>query len=239
LTVSQPLSLLIVGGLLLLYFYREVRPVLASARPSEYLITGTAFFIALATTVQLVSMLLRTLGGQGDRVENLIVSVLPGLLAGSLVWRWRWRGLDREATDPSGVEARSDVLRKVYLHFYQLVGLLLMLVGGVTILQQIVASLLGQPSFGNVLVEQSAQLALLIVGGGLMIYVLQIIASDTRLGALSVEDAMRRTLGDTIPTWAIAAVVGLIVGPFFVIVLLALLGPAIGSIFNNIISTLD
>jgi len=109
----------------------------------------------------------------------------------------------------------------------------------VTVLQQIISSMLGQPSPGNALSNLSIPLSFLLVGSGLMIYMTQIVATDSRLGALSVEEVMQFTLGDAAPTWAIAALVAFVIGPVFTIVILARLGPVIGNIFSNIVGGLD
>ncbi len=239
LTINGPLSLLIVGGLLLWYFFRQVRPTLVMPRLSEYLVAGVAFFIALIAAQQLVAVLFQVLGGQGPRIEALIPMVLPGLLVGGGVWRWRWQRLEAEASGAEGGAARSDVWRKVYLYFYHLVGLVMILIGGAALLQTIIAGLLGQPAPGNALTSQSTPLALLLAGSGVLIYMMQIVASDARLGALPVEDVMRQTLGDGVPTWAIAALVTFVISPLFTIVTLAILGPAIGNIFSNIVRGLD
>jgi len=241
LTINGPLALLVVGGALLYYFFRFVRPTLASVRLSEYILAGVALFIAVVGTVQLIGVLFQVLGGQGPRIEDVVASILPPLLVGGVVWRWRWRGLEAEASG-ADAGARSSLWRKVYLYFFQLVGLALILVGAVTILQAIIAALLGRPlvtAGGNALLVLSMPLAFLLVGSGLLIYMMQIAASDSRLGALSVQEVMAHTLGDSAPTWAIAAVAAFVVGPFFLIVLLALLGPTIGNIFNNIISSIQ
>jgi len=239
LTVNGPLSLLIVGGLLLVYFFKQVRPTLVTLRLSDYIIAGVAFFIAVFGVQLLVAALFQALGGQGPRIETLIPNILPGLLVGGVVWRWRWQRLETETSSPDGAPARSYLWRKVYLHFYQLVGVILMLVGGVAVLQQIISSILGQPSPGNALSNLSIPLSFLLVGSGLMIYMTQIVATDSRLGALSVEEVMQFTLGDAAPTWAIAALVAFVIGPVFTIVMLALLGPVIGNIFSNIVGGLD
>lgn len=230
--VRAPLSQFGVGGLLLLYFAQQVRRTLPTPRLSEYLIAGAAFFLGTTGTVQFVAALVRTLGGRGDRIEAIISTVLPGLIIGWLVWRWRWRVLDAETSGPNGTEARSYLWRKVYLYFYQLAGLALTLVGGVNLLQQIITAILGQPAGSNALTAMSDPLAALLVGGGVMIYKMQIAASDTRLGALSLEDTMRQTLGDSTPTWAIAAAIGVVIVPIIIIVLL---GVSLGGLLGNII----
>jgi hypothetical protein len=114
-----------------------------------------------------------------------------------------------------------------------------MLIGGVILLQSIIASILGQPSFGgfettNFLYQLSGPLTALIVGFGLMVYLGRIANDDARLSGLTVEEMVRQTIGDHVPTWALFAIVYLIVGPLWVTVLLALLGPAIGNVFSNI-----
>ncbi|HLF27263.1 MAG TPA: DUF5671 domain-containing protein [Anaerolineae bacterium] len=234
-TIGAPLASLIVGGLLLWYFFSAVRPTLTTARLAEYLIAGIALFIAVFSVQLLIAMLFQVLGGAGPRIENLIVNILPGLLVGGGVWRWRWRGLEAEASGSDSASARSYLWRKVYLYFFQLVGLILILAGAVTILQGVIAALLGQPISGNALSALSLPLSFLLVGSGLLIYMMQLVASDGRLGALSVEQVMQHTLGDSAPTWAIAAVIAFVLGPLLSLALLGLLGPAIGNIFNEII----
>jgi hypothetical protein len=238
LTINGPLASLIVGGLLLLYFFREVRPTLIARRLSEYILAGVALFIAVFGVQMLVAALFQALGGEGPRIEGLIANVLPPLLIGGAFWRWRWVRIEAEASGEDGSAARSDLWRKVYLYFYQLVGLALILVGGVALLAGIIAAILGQPIGGNVLVALSDPLASLLVGSGLLIYMMQIVASDGRLGALSVEEVMQHTLGDATPTWAIAAVAGVFLGPVFLILALVALGPVINNIFDNIVRNL-
>ena len=235
LTINGPLASFIVGGLLLWYFFKQVRPTLPSPRLSEYILAGVALFIAVLGVVQLIAALFRVLGGQGPRIEVLLANVLPPLLIGGAVWRWRWRWIEAEVSGAEGSTARSNLWRKVYLYLFQLIGLVMILVGAVTLLGAIIAAILGQPLTGNVFSELADPLAFLLAGSGLMIYMLQLVASDARLGALSVEETMRQTLGDTAPTWAIAAVAGFVLGPVFLIVVLAALGPTISNIFNNII----
>lgn len=238
LTIAEPTAALIVGGLLLYYFYREVRPTLLTPRLADYIVAGVAFFIALFGVQLLVAALFQVLGGQGTPIETLIVNIVPGLLVGGAAWRWRWRVLEAETSDPANVEARSYVWRKVYLYLYQLIGLIMMLVGGATILSGIIAAILGQPLSGNVMTALSIPLSFLLVGSGLMIYMMQRVASDGRLGALSIQEVMQHTLADATPTWALAAVAGFVLGPLFLIVVLALLGPVIGNIFSNIVGGL-
>jgi hypothetical protein len=230
--LSAPLSQLIVGALLLWYFFRQVRPTLTTPRLSEYLIAGAGFFAGLVALSQLVAALLQTLGSQGSRIEELIVNILPGLLIGGGVWRWRWQMLEAEASGPDGSAARSYLWRKVYLYFYQLISLAAILTGVVVLLQAIVAALLGGVPSGNLLSDQSVPLALLLVGLGLMIYMLQLVASDTRLGALSLEQAMRRTLGDEAPTWALMLLFGLVFVP---VIYGLVIFPIVYPIFLNII----
>jgi len=157
---------------------------------------------------------------------------------GGAVWRWRWVRIEAEVSGAEGNAARSSLWRKVYLYFFQLVGLVMTLIGATTILQSIIAAILGQPLSGNLFMLLSTPLAFLLTGSGLMIYVLQIVASDARLGALSVEETVRQTLGDATPTWAIAAVAGFVLGPVFLIVVLAVLGPTISNIFGSIVNSI-
>jgi hypothetical protein len=234
--ISAPLSQLIVGGLLLWYFFTQVRPTLTTPRLSEYLIAGAAFFAGLVALSQLVAALLQTLGNQGSRIEELIVNIVPGLLIGGGVWRWRWQVLEAEASGPDGSAARSYLWRKVYLYFYHLIGLVSILAGAVVLLQSIIAALLGGTPSGNLLSDQSVPLSFLLVGLGLMIYMLQLVASDTRLGALSLEQAMRQTLGDEAPTWALMALFGFVLVP---VIYGLVIFPIVYPIFLNIIGQLQ
>ncbi len=233
LSINGPLSLLITGGLLLLYFFRQVRSTLPTPRLSEYLIAGVALFIAVFSVQSLVAASFHVLSGQGLPIEELIAGIAPGLIAGGGVWRWRWQGLEAEASGADSSAARSYVWRKVYLYFYQLVGLTMILFGSVSTLQLMISALLGQPFVApgaNVLPVLATPLAFLLTGSGLMIYMMQVVASDGRLGALSVEDVMRQTLGDAAPTWAIAAVVGSVLLPLFALGWLTTFG--FGSLFS-------
>jgi len=243
LTINGPLASLIGGGLLLLYFFRVVRSTLPSPRLSEYILAGVALFVGVLGVEGLVATLFRVLGGQGPRVESIITFTLPPLLVGLAVWRWRWTVIERDAAGEDGSAARSTLWRKVYLYFYHLTGLVMILIGAVVILAQIIAAILGQPLTGpfrdNVFVALADPLSLLLVGSGLLIYMMQIVNSDGRLGALAVEEIMRRTVGDALPTWVIVLVITFVVGPFWVVVSLAALGPAIGNVFSNIVSGLE
>jgi hypothetical protein len=158
------------------------------------------------------------------------------------VWYWRWRWIDADVSGADGTPARSNLWRKVYLYFYQLVGLVMILIGAGAIVQDIIAALLGQSltgpfGGGNALIALATPLAFLLTGSGLLIYMMQIVSGDGRLVALaaSAEAGPPPALGSGVPTWAIAAAVGFVLGPFLVIFLLALLGPVIGNIFNNIV----
>lgn len=239
-TLSAPPASLVVGGLLLAYFFRAVRPTLINTRPSDYLIAGVGFFVAVIGGAQLVAALLQALGGEGERIEALIANIGPPLIAGGALWRWRWRVLEID-TSP---EARSDVWRKIYLHFFQLGGLAMLLAGGVQILSTVISAVLqppaGPPAPGpGVMASLATPLALLLTGSALMIYTMQTLGSDGRIGALSVEETMQRTIGDRAPTWAIAALVWILMGPVITILALAALGPVIGNIFSSIISGLE
>ncbi|HEY4720413.1 MAG TPA: DUF5671 domain-containing protein, partial [Anaerolineae bacterium] len=142
---------------------------------------------------------------------------------------------------PGVNEARTYLWRKVYLYFFQFLGLIMLLISGVTLLQTLLTQILGASSnrfgSGSTLADLANPLALLIVGGGLMFYMLRVITTDVRLSGLSVEEMMRRTLGDTLPTW-IPIMLIFVVVPVFIIVALGLLGPVIGNIFNNILGSL-
>jgi hypothetical protein len=238
LSANGSLSWLIVGGLIAWYFFKFVRPTMLNPRLSEYIIAGVAFFIGLYGVATVLVGVLQLLGGRGPRIEDLIVNSVPSLLVGA-VWFWRWSPLQVEIVTVTTSEPRNDIWRKAYLYLFQFGGLTLMLIGGVILLQSIIASILGQPSFSgfeptNFLYQLSGPLAALIVGFGLMLYLGRITSDDARLSGLTIEEMMRQTIGDHVPTWALFAVVYLIVGPLWVTVLLVLLGPAIGNIFSNI-----
>jgi hypothetical protein len=270
LTLNGPLAQIIVGVLIGWYFIFFVRSTLNTPRLAEYIITGVAFFIGLIAFVALMTALLQTSGGRGQRIETLIASILPGLLIGGIVWWWRWSGLQKEAkaavpaaapvaapaadvtvvaiSGEAGMaqpavpvvnEARTYLWRKVYLYFYQFVGLVMLLISCVVLLQVVFTQIFGPSSrsgSGNVLADLASPLALLIVGGGLMFYLARVSATDARLSGLSAEEMMRLTLGDAWPTWVpIVLIFGVL--PIFIIVLLALLGPSIGNIFNNILGS--
>ena len=244
LTINGPLASLIVGGLLLLYFFRAVRSTLPSPRLSEYILAGVALFVGVLGAQQLGATLFRVLAGQGPRIEALITFTLPPLLVGLAVWRWRWAAIEKNAAGEDSSAARSYLWRKVYLYFYHLTGLVMILIGAVIILAGIVGAILGQPLTGtfdgNLFVLLADPLSLLLVGSGLLIYMMQIVNSDGRLGALAVEEVMRRTVGGSLPTWVIAAVVAFVVWPilqFFIF--LGVAGPVIGNIFSSITSGIE
>lgn len=243
LTINGPLASLIVGGLLLLYFFRTVRSTLPSPRLSEYLLAGVALFVGVLGVQQLVATLFRVLGGQGPRIESIITFALPPLLVGLAVWRWRWSAIEKDAAGEDGSAARSYLWRKVYLYFYHLTGLVMILTGAVIILAGVIGAILGQPLTGpfdgNVFSILADPLSLLLVGSGLLIYMMQVVNSDGRLGALSVEEVMRRTVGDSLPTWVIAAAVVFVVWPILQVLGLSLAGPIIGNIFSSIVSGID
>jgi hypothetical protein len=137
-------------------------------------------------------------------------------------------------------EARTYLWRKVYLYFYQFVGLVMLLISCVVLLQVVFTQIFGPSSrsgSGNVLADLASPLALLIVGGGLMFYLARVSATDARLSGLSAEEMMRLTLGDAWPTWVpIVLIFGVL--PIFIIVVLALFGPVFGNIFSNILGSL-
>ena len=268
LTLNGPLAQIVVGALIGWYFFKAVRPTLNIPRLAEYIIAGVAFFMGLIAFVALLTALLQTLGGRGQRIETLIAQILPGLLIGGGVWWWRWSRLQKEAkaTVPAAAlvaapaadatvvaisgeaamaqpvvnEAQTYLWRKVYLYFYQFVGLIMLLISCVILLQVVFTQILGPSSrsgSGNALADLASPLALLIVGGGLMFYLVRVITTDARLSGLSADELMRRTLGDAWPTWVpIVLIFGVL--PIFITVLLALLGPAIGNIFNSISGSL-
>jgi hypothetical protein len=238
LSANTPLTWLLIGGLIAWYFFKFVRVTLLNPRLSEYIIAGVAFFIGVAGVAAVLVGVLQLLGGRGPRIEDLIVNSVPALLVGA-VWFWRWSLLQGEIVTGTTSEPRNDLWRKVYLYLFQFGGLTLMLIGGVILLQSIIASILGQPSFTgfettNFLYQLSGPLTALIVGFGLMLYLGRIVAGDARASGLTVEEMVRQTIGDHVPTWALFAIVYLVVGPLWVTVLLALLGPAIGNVFSNI-----
>ena len=257
LSLYDPIAQVIVGALASWYFFARVRSTLPTPRLSEYIIAGVAFLLGLAAVINLVTALLLTLGGRGQRIEDILVNALPGLLVGGLILFWRWRVIHRETLPPPqpviagsaedtlpptpipspAGSPRIDVWRKVYLYVYQLGGLLLVLVGSISILQYLIASILGQPSVGraaNFLADLSSPLAMLIVGGLLSFFMLRINVDDARASGMSTEEVMRQTLGDNLPSWAIALAAYILIGPVLLILVLATLGPAIGNIFSNI-----
>ncbi|HEY4687763.1 MAG TPA: DUF5671 domain-containing protein, partial [Anaerolineae bacterium] len=122
------------------------------------------------------------------------------------VWWWRRRWIETDLSGADSAAARSSLWRKVYLYFYHLVGLVMILFGTVGILQPVIAAIFGQP-MGNALATLADPLAFLLVGLGLLVYLMQQVTSDARLGALSAEQVMQHTLGDNVPTWAIAAAI--------------------------------
>jgi hypothetical protein len=265
-SLAAPLASLIVGGLLIWYFFGQVRATLSSARPADTILAGVGLAVAGYGLQQAVAALLRVPGGQGAPIETLIPVVLPPLLIGGAVWRWRWMHLEAETrldADPrsrspersegaaegtpgpagssdGGVSARNDLWRKAYLYVFQLAGLVMVLAGAVAILTRVIAALLGQPFVGSpaesVMTALSDPLSFLLVGGGLMIYMTRLAARDTRLGALSVEEAMQRIIGGAAPTWAIAAAAVVVLTPLLAIAAAALLGPTFGDLFRIITS---
>jgi len=206
LTLSDPLASLIVGGLLIFYFFRFVRPTLTTPRLAEYLSLGTAFAFLVIVAQQLIASVFQTLAGFGPPIEQWIVSFAPPLLAAGGVWWWRRRWIETDLSGADSAAARSSLWRKVYLYFYHLVGLVMILFGTVGILQPVIAAIFGQP-MGNALATLADPLAFLLVGLGLLVYLMQQVTSDARLGALSAEQVMQHTLGDNVPTWAIAAAI--------------------------------
>jgi len=236
--IAAPLASLTVGGLLIWYFFAQVRATLISARPADTILTGVGLTVAGYGFQQAVAALLRVPGGRGAPIETLIPVVLPPLLIGGAVWRWRWMRLEAETSSADGVSARDDLWRKVYLYVFQLAGLAMVLAGAVAILTRVIAALLGQPFVvspaDSVMMALSDPLSLLLVGGGLMIYMMRLVAGDSRLGALSVEEAMQRIICGAAPTWAIAVAAVVVLAPLFAIAAAALLGPAFGDLFRLI-----
>jgi len=236
--LAAPIASLTVGGLLLWYFFVQVRATLISARPADYILAGVGLAVAGYGFQQAVAALLRVPGGRGAPIETLIPVVLPPLLIGGAVWRWRWMRLEAEASSADGASARSDVWRKAYLYVFQLAGLAMLLAGAVAILTRVIAALLGQPFVlspaDSVMVALSEPSSLLLVGGGLMIYMMRLVAGDSRLGAMSVEETMQRTLGAAAPTWAIAAAAFVVLAPLLAAAVAALLGPTFGDLFRII-----
>jgi hypothetical protein len=238
LSVNAPLASFIVGSAFAWYFFKKVRSTLITPRLSEYIIAGVAFVIGLAGVAVVLVGVLQLLGGRGPRIEDLIVNALPMLSIGA-IWLWRWTALQREVVAAPTNELRIDLWRKVYLYLFQFGGLALVLIGGAIILQSLIASILGQRPLGgfesaNFLYSLASPLSALIIGAGLMVYLGRITSDDVRLSGLTLEELMRQTVGDTAPTWALLAFVYLVVGPLWVIIILALLGPAIGNVFGRI-----
>ena len=236
--IAAPLASLTVGGLLIWYFFAQVRATLTSARSADYILTGVGLAVAGYGLQQAVAALLRVPGGRGAPIETLIPAVLPPLLIGGAMWRWRWMRLEAELSSADGVSARNDLWRKAYLYVFQLAGLAMILAGAVAILTRVIAALLGQPFMlspaDSVMMALSDPLSLLLVGSGLMIYMMRLVARDHQLGALSAEEAMQRTLGGAAPTWAIAAVAVVVLAPLLAVAVTALLGPAFGDLFRII-----
>ncbi|HET7090481.1 MAG TPA: hypothetical protein VFL17_17740, partial [Anaerolineae bacterium] len=86
----------------------------------------------------------------------------------------------------------------------------------------------------SVMMALSDPLSSLLVGGGLMIYMMRLVARDSLLGALSVEEAMQRIIGGAAPTWAIAAAAVVVLAPLLAIAVAVLLGPTFGDLFRII-----
>jgi hypothetical protein len=242
LSIGGPLGSIIVGGLAGWYFFKVVRPTLSSSRLSEYIIAGAADLIGLIALVGLIGVIINMVAGQSQRIESIIANILPGLLIGGGVWWWRWRLLQKEAALPENTEARSYLWRKVYQYVFQFIGLIMVLIGSVMILQQVLSQVMGPAnslfSFAptNLLATLATPIALLIVGGGTLFYMLRTVSADARLSNMTIEEMMRHTLGDSLPTWAalLPLILLLLLVPIYLIVILALLGPAIGNIFSNI-----
>lgn len=238
LSANGPLTSLIVGGLIGWYFFKKVRATLPNPRLSEYIIAGVAFFIGVTGVAWLLNATLQLLGGRGARIEDWIANAGP-LLAIGAIWYWRWSLLQQAVAMATTPEPRHGVWRKVYLYLFQFGGLTLVLIGAVIVLQSLLASLLGQRSFGgyesaNVLYQLAGPLTALIVGCGLMWVLGRVTADDARLSGLTTDELLRQTLGDQTPTWALLLFGYLVIAPLWVIVILALLGPAIGNVFSNI-----
>lgn len=236
--IAAPLASLTVGGLLIGYFFAQVRATLISARPADYILAGVGLAVAGYGLQQTVAALLRVPAGRGAPIETLIPVVLPPLLIGGAVWRWRWRRLEAETSSAGGVSARNDLWRKAYLYVFQLAGLAMVLAGAVAILTRVITALLGQPFVvspaESVMMALSDPLSLLLVGGGLMIYMMRLVARDSLFGALSVEEAMQRIIGGAAPTWAIAAAAVVVLAPLLAIAVAVLLGPTFGDLFRII-----
>lgn len=235
LSVANALAALIVGGLLVWYFITHVRDTLSSSRLSDYIVSGVAYVILVSTFINILTAIFLGLGGESPRdFTPLIVQIVPPLLVGGVVWRWRWKVLEDEAGGGDSADARLYLWRSVYLYLYQFIGLVLALVGGVTILQTILTGIFGQPVFDNLFIILASPLAMLIVGLGMYIYAGRTITSDRVVLALPAEEVMKQTLGDSVPSWAIASVLMFLVVPVLLIGGLAALGPVIGSIFEGI-----
>lgn len=201
------LGALVVGGLLGWYFFNKVRPTLVSPRLSEYIFSAVAFFIALAGVLDLITSLFLVLGGSvPSNFSSIIVRVVPPLLIGGGVWRWRWTVLEQDARS-GGNEARLYVWRSVYLYVFQFVGVVFTLIGGTSLLQAILAALLGSPLSGNVFSAMAMPLAQLLVGLGLIIYMGRTLSSDRVVVSMSLDEIMQYTIGDGLPTWAIGSLV--------------------------------
>ena len=239
-SLAAPLASLAVGGLLLWYFFAQVRATLISARPTDYILAGVALAVAGYGLQQAVAALLRVPSGRGAPIETLIPVILPPLLVGGVVWRWRWMPLEAETSSADGASARSDVWRKAYLYVFQLTGLAMVLAGAVVILTRVMASLLGEPfalsPAASAMIGLSDPLSLLLVGGGLMTYMIRLVAGDNRLGAMTAEETMQRTLGGAAPTWAIAAAAVVLLIPPLAVAVAVLLGLTFGELFRIITS---
>ncbi|HET7378210.1 MAG TPA: DUF5671 domain-containing protein [Anaerolineae bacterium] len=243
LVIGTPLASIIVGGLVSWYFFKIVRPTLTSPRLSGYIVAGVADLIGLVALVGLISMIIIALAGEDLQIKSIIANILPALLIGSVVWWWFWRRLQNEALQPENTEARTYLWRKVYQYLFQFIGLILVLIGSIIILQQVLSQVMGPPgsifSFTrtNLLRELSAPIALLLVGGGTLLYMLRTVSIDAKLSNMTIEEMMRHTLGDSLPTWVAILpllLLVLVVVPIYFIGFLAVMGPAIGNVFSNI-----
>ncbi len=247
LSIGGPLASIIVGGLVGWYFIKTVQPTLRSTRLSEYIVVGVADLIGLIALVGLISVIINLIAVPpqdiGSTIKMIISSILPPLLIGGGVWWWRWTKLQKEAAQPDNAEARTYLWRKVYQYLFQFIGLIMVLIGSVMIFQKVLSQIMGPVTslfgFGqaNLLLDLAAPIALLIVGGGTLFYMMRSVSIDARLSNMTIEEMLRHTLGDSLPTWVAflpLVLLVLVVIPIYTIVFLALMGPAIGNVFSNI-----
>ncbi len=182
--IRDPLSI-IVGGIILWVFHayalREDAAA-AAAHPRQagirrlylYLVAGVGLGTLLIGLGGEISVLIRALA-EGTAISNDLREGLAwftaALIAGLPVWLIPWQKMQAAAvSEPTSVNERRSLVRRIYLYFYLFVAAMTMLASAIYIVSQLVELILGVRDTTNLFTDLGHAIAFTLIAVGVWMY---------------------------------------------------------------------